>query len=164
MEILKTLWQLKNKLEDIAEKYARKICCEKLMASIRSQFAKAEKGIKEYSWLKVYQELNTFRTSLPSISVYDYSEKARRGEQYASYNADLVSLLRRAEGLKFDSKLKLQGSNGMLTVKGYGKCKKVSVIGINSISGDYGKFFETANFPELSILQNDHCTPVSHIM
>jgi len=149
---------IKNKLEDIAEKYAEKIHCERLLASIRSQFAKAGQGIKEYRWLKVYQELSTFRTSLPSIPVYDYAEKIRRGEQYASYNVDLIPLLRRSEGLMFDPRL------GMVTVKGYGKYKKVSVIGISSYLGSYGRFFQTINFPELSIIQNDHCTPVSHIM
>lgn len=155
---LENIEEIKNKLEDIAEKYAEKFHCERLLAAIRSQFDKAGQGIKEYRWLKVYQELNTFRTSLPSIPFYDFAEKIRRGGQYASYNVDLISLLRRAEGLKFDQKL------GMVTVKGYGKCKKVSAIGISSYLGNYGRFFQTIDFPELSVLQNDHCTPVSHIM
>ncbi|TEB11494.1 DEAD/DEAH box helicase [Pelotomaculum sp. FP] len=155
---------VKNKLENIAEKYAEKIHCERLLAAIRSQFAKAGQGIKEYKWLKVYQELNTFRTSLPSIRIYDYAEKERRGEQYASYNVDLISLIHRAEGLSFNPKLNFQGPEGMLTVKRYGKYKQVSVIGISSISEAHGRFFQTVDFPELSILQNDHCTPVSHIM
>jgi hypothetical protein len=108
--------------------------------------------------------LNTFRTSLPSIRVYDYAEKEKRGEQYASYNVDLITLIRRAEGLKFNPKLNIDSSKGMLTVKGYGKYKKVSVLGLSSISEAYGRVFQTIDFPELSILQNDHCTPVSHIM
>ncbi len=61
--------EAKNKLEHIAEKYAEKIECERLLAAIRIQFARAGQGIKEYKWLKAYQELNTFRTSLPSIRV-----------------------------------------------------------------------------------------------
>lgn len=149
---------VKNKLENIVGQYAEKIHCERLLASIRLQFDKAGKGIKEYSWLKAYQKLNTFRTSLPSIPIFDYAEKTRRGEQYASYQVDLVSLLHRAEGLKFDPKL------NMVTVKGYGKYKKVSVIGISSYSENYRRFFQTVDFKELSVLQNDHCTPVSHIM
>jgi CRISPR-associated helicase Cas3 len=156
--------EVKNKLELIAEKYAEKIECERLLAAVCIQFARAGRGIKEYQWLKVYQELNTFRTSLPSIRVYDYAEKEKRGEQYASYNVDLITLIRRAEGLKFNPKLNIDSSKGMLTVKGYGKYKKVSVLGLSSISEAYGRVFQTIDFPELSILQNDHCTPVSHIM
>ncbi|MFZ5631599.1 MAG: type I-D CRISPR-associated helicase Cas3' [Bacillota bacterium] len=155
---------VKDTLESIMEQYASQIDCKKILASVRSQFDKAWKGNKEYQWLKIYQELNTFRTSLPSILVYDHAEKVRRGGKYASYNVDLVSLLRRAEGLKFDPRLNLHGSKGMLTVKSYGKYKKVSVIGISSYTEDYGRFFVTADFPEISLLQNNHCTPVSHIM
>jgi len=42
--------------------------------------------------------------------------------------------------------------------------KRISAIGISSIIGNYGVFQVTGDFPELAILQNDHCTPVSHIM
>jgi len=108
-----------NRLEEIADKYAQKVHCERFMAATRSQFAKAEQDMKYYMWLKSYQELNTFRTSLPSIRVYDHAERTKRGEKYASYDVDLVSLLRRAEGLVFDAKL------SMVTVKGYGRYKRI---------------------------------------
>lgn len=150
--------RVSGQLENIIGKYAAKINAERSLASVRLQFAKAGAGVQEYSWIKAYQQLNTFRTSLPSISVYDHAEKARRGEQYASYQVDLASLLHRAEGLKFEPKL------NKLTVKGYGKYKKVSVIGLGSCAESYGRFFQTKDFAGLSVLQNDHCTPVSQIM
>lgn len=153
-----------NDLEAIMEKYTQVIYCERILASVRMQFDKARRGMKEYRWLRTYQELNTFRTSLPSVSVYDHAEKGRRGENYASYSVDLATLLRRAEGLKFDSNFNFQDNKGMVTVKGYGRYKKVKVIGISLNAEDCGRYFETDNFQELSVLQNDHCTPVSHIM
>lgn len=149
---------VRNKLENIAGRYAEKINAVRSLAAIQLQFAKAGKGVQEYSWLKAYQQLNTFRTSLPSIPVYDYAEGAKRGKKYATYQVDLASLLHRAEGLKFEPKL------NMVAVKGYGKFKKVSVIGLGPHSESYGRFFQTNDFPELSVLQADHCTPVSHIM
>jgi hypothetical protein len=65
---------------------------------------KARQGNFSYKWLAVYRDLNTFRTSLPSEWVVDFAELERRGGNWdkAKYTTDITTLLRRAEGLRFN--------------------------------------------------------------
>lgn len=62
-------------LEDIVRSYALLLGMEKVCEGILGQFEKAQKGIQRYQWMKVYEDLNTFRTSMPSEMVCDFAEK-----------------------------------------------------------------------------------------
>lgn len=61
-------------------------------------------------WFQHYAAINKFRTSLPSVRVFDKSERDRGREHI--YDTDVKTLLRRAEGLRFDPKTKQVVVNG----------------------------------------------------
>jgi len=158
--------KVKETIDEITLSYARILEMESIFKGIKSQFEKAEKGIQHYQWLKVYQGLNTFRTSMPSEMVCDFAERERRGEDWeaAKYNVDMVTLLKRAEGLQFNEKIPHpDGNMGMLTVKGYGRYKKVWVMPTFE-DEDCGIFKVTGDYPEMTFIQEGHKTSVSHLM
>lgn len=112
-------------------------------------------------WLKHYEEIDSFRTSLPTQEVWDVREK--ENERDWCYDADVKTLLTRAERLWFNEK------HGRLYVKGYGRYRRVW----------FAKSFEdereeeccgilriTACYPheEMQFIQEGHLTSVSHVM
>jgi hypothetical protein len=158
--------EIRKTLEDIVRSYARLLGMEKIGEGVLSQFAKAEKGIERYRWMKIYAGLNTFRTSMPSEIVCDFAEKERRGFEWvtAKYSVDMVTLLRRAEGLRFNEKIPHpEGVLGMLTVNGYGRYKKVWVMPAFN-DEDCGVMQVTSDCPDLCFIQEGHKTSVSHLM
>jgi len=139
---------------------------EKVGEGVLSQFEKAQRGIERYQWMKVYEDLNTFRTSMPSEMVCDFGEKDRRGTEWdkAKYSVDMATLIRRAEGLRFNEKIpRPEGGLGMLTVTGYGRYKKVWVMPAFE-DEDCGVFRVTSDHPDLCFMQEGHRTSVSHLM
>lgn len=158
--------KVKKSIEKIVYSYAAVLNMEDVYKSINRQFNKAEKGVKEYNWLMVYQSLNTFRTSMPSAAVCDFAERERRAENWemAKYSVDIATLLKRAEGLRFNEKIPHpDGKMGMLTVNGYGRYKKVWVMPTFE-DEDCGILKVTSDYPELTFIQEGHKTSVSHMM
>jgi CRISPR-associated helicase Cas3 len=158
--------KVRGSIDGIMLSYARILEVENIFKSVKSQFEKVEQGIQHYQWLKVYQGLNTFRTSMPSEMVCDFAERERRGEDWeaAKYNVDIVTLLKRAEGLRFNEKIPHpDGKMGMLTLKGYGRYRKVWVMPTFE-DEDCGTFMVTGAYPEMTFIQEGHKTSVSHLM
>nr|MBC7245034.1 type I-D CRISPR-associated helicase Cas3' [Chloroflexota bacterium] len=154
-------------MEQICANYATIIgASEKIFKRAKSYIRKTHQGDQEKRWLQVYRDLNTFRTSLPSEWVLDFAELQRRGGNWdrAKYTADIATLLRRADGLRFNEKIPHpDGGMGMLTVKGYGRYKKVWVT--PSFTDDQcGIPFCTSDFRELRFIQEGHKTSISHVM
>jgi hypothetical protein len=147
--------------------YTQKIeCPDKLFQRVLHYLRKGRQDDPKYKWLAVYRDLNTFRTSLPSEWVLDFAELERRGGDWAraKYLTDITTLLRRAEGLRFNEKIPHpDGKMGMLTVKGYGQYKKVWVIPTFN-DEQCGIPYCTSNFPDLHFIQEGHKTSVSHVM
>jgi hypothetical protein len=163
---LEAIEKVKESIDEIMLSYAKILEMENIFRGIKSQFEKAERGIQHYQWLKVYQGLNTFRTSMPSEMVCDFAERERRGEDWGSakYNVDMVTLLKRAEGLRYNEKIPHpDGKMGMLTVKGYGRYRKVWVMPTFE-DEDCGTFKVTGVYPEMIFMQEGHKTSVSHLM
>lgn len=147
--------------------YGQKLGCpEVVLRSALAYLRKARQGNPKYKWLAAYRDLNTFRTSLPSEWVLDYEELKRRGGNWdkAKYTADVATLLRRAEGLRFNEKIPHpEGYMGMLTVKGYGRYKNVWIM--PTFSDDQcGIPYCTKDYPDLYFIQEGHKTSLSHVM
>ena len=93
-------------------------------------------------WLKVYCSLSQFRTSLPSVTVHDFTEQGRRAQwALAEYEADLRTLLKRAVGIVWNPKL------DRLTIKGIGKLRRVHASEIFS-DCDCGPILQTKDYDE----------------
>jgi len=158
---------VETQVENLYTSYIQKIwCSDKMLRRVLRHLRKARHQEPGYKWLAVYRDLNTFRTSLPSEWVLDFAELERRGGDWekAKYTVDVATLLRRAEGLRFKEKIPHpDGGTGMLTVKGYGRYKKVRVI--PTFTDDQcGIPFCTSDFPDLHFIQEGHKTSVSHLM
>lgn len=141
---------------------------QKLVKQTKKKFDRASAG-ERYLWINDYVMLNTFRTSLPSEWVHDDDEKKRRGDRDAAkYQADIKTLLHRAEGLRYNEKIwnpykDGTGGYGILTVKGYDRYKKVHVVPEFDDS-ENGEFLTTGDHEDITFIQEGHKTSVSHIM
>ena len=97
----------------------------------------------------------------------DFAELKRRGNDWdkAKYTADVATLLRWAESLRFNEKIPHpDGGMGMLTVNGYGRYKKVWVVPTSFTDEQCGILYCTGDFPDLHFIQEGHKTSVSHVM
>lgn len=159
--------KIEMQVENLYASYVQKIgCSDKMLQRVLRHLRKARYQEPKYKWLAVYRDLNTFRTSLPSEWVLDFAELERRGDDWdkAKYTVDVATLIRRAEGLRFNEKIPHpNGEMGMLTVKGYGRYKKVWII--PTFTDDQcGILYCTSDFPDLYFIQEGHKTSVSHVM
>ncbi|MHB1653895.1 MAG: type I-D CRISPR-associated helicase Cas3' [Desulfitobacteriaceae bacterium] len=138
--------------------YSQKLgCSEKQLSRVLIKIRKARQGIPSYAWINAYRDLNTFRTSMPTEWVLDFSEKKRRGDNWeqAKYKVDVNILLHRAEGLRFNVKIpNSEGRMGILTLQGYGAYKRVWVMPTFD-DDDCGIIFCSNKFPDLVFMVND---------
>jgi len=147
------------------QSYARAIgVSEMRLRSVESNYARMQQGHASWKWLADYVSLDTFRTSLPSIWVFDKAEARRRGEDQAAYRADLSALMRRGRNLRFNAKRSgPEGAQGIVEVDGYGAYQKVSVIGVEHAE-DVGVMCSSSESSHIHFLQAGHSTPLSHSM
>jgi len=140
----------------------------KLVRQVKMKFDKAVAG-KRYRWINDYVALNTFRTSLPSEWVHDFAELDRRGDRNAAkYQADITTLLHRAEGLRYNEKIwnpfkDNSGEYGILTVKGYDRYKRVHATP-EFDEYENGELLTTGEHKEITFIQEGHKTSVSHVI
>jgi len=164
---LEQISNIEANMERIYVSYIQKIGCpDKILNQTLRYVRNMRNSRSRYHWLEVYRDLDTFRTSLPSEWVTDFAEFERRGEDWdkAKYKVDITVLLRRAEGLRFNEKIpNPDGKMGMLTVKGYGRYKKVWVMPTFT-EDQCGIPYCTSDFPDLIFMQEGHKTSVSHVM
>jgi len=163
------LRRISELLESYWESFAEIVGADrKLVEQTKRKFGKAIAG-KRNLWINDYVALNTFRTSLPSEWVHDSDEGERRGDRnMAKYQADIKTLLHRAEGLRYNEKIWNPfkgdgGGYGILTVKGYDRYKRVHVT---PAFDDYenGELQTTGEHKEITFIQEGHKTSVSHVM
>lgn len=140
----------------------------KVVEQTKRKFGKAVAG-KLHRWINDYVALNTFRTSLPSEWVHDSDEGERRGDRnMAKYQADIKTLLHRAEGLRYNEKIWNPfkddgGGYGILTIKGYDRYKRVHVTP-EFDEYENGELRTTGEHKEITFIQEGHKTSVSHVM
>lgn len=154
--------QLREKIERSLGEHSERLGCEKRNLQARGLFERSRAGKSTSQWLKAYCDLNQFRTSLPSVLVHDFTEENRRKDwDLGEYDADLRTLLKRAVGISWNSKL------GKLTIKGIGKLRKVHASPIFDDS-DCGTILQTKDYNAvprvLCLYQDSEKTAVSDLM
>ncbi len=163
------LRRVSEAFESFWEDFARIVGADrKLVERTKRKFYTAAAG-KRHRWINDYVALNTFRTSLPSEWVHDSDEGERRGDRnMAKYQADIKTLLHRAEGLRYNEKIwnpfKVDGgAYGILTIKGYDRYKRVHVTPAFD-EYENGELRTTGEHQEITFIQEGHKTSVSHVM
>ena len=138
-------------MEETLVDYAQTLCIERTLKQVRAKLRR--------DWFAHYCEIDSFRTSLPSQTVWDVLEK-ERGREW-SYEADVKTLLNRAERLWFNEE------HGRLYVKGYGARHHVWFAKSFEESQDLvGTIQTSSTLPanEMQFMQDGHLTSVSHVM
>lgn len=138
-------------MDETLDKYAKTLGLERILKQVRPKL--------KNDWFMHYAEINSFRTSIPTQEVWDVDEK-ERGRDW-SYEADVPTLLKRAERLWFNEK------HERLYVKGYGAWHSVWFDkSFEDVSDLVGTVQTTANFSpdQMSFKQDGHLTSVSHVM
>ena len=148
--------KLNNNLESYFEAYLKLLGenAEKFLIPIKQDYKQLAKG--KNNWIRVYEDIEKFRTSLPTQKVFVESEKNKGRESWV--DVDIKTLLRNANGSRFEKNI-----NGIVVENFLGK-HKVSAIIPSLTCNDYGVFLTTKEYNDLRLLQDDHQTPVSHIM
>jgi len=143
--------QINQWMDETLTAYAQTMGLERILKQARPKL--------KHDWFTHYAEIDSFRTSLPSQTVWDVSEK-ERGRGW-SYEADVKTLLTRAERLWFNKK------HERLYVKGYGKRRYIWFNkSFEDMSDLVGTIQTTAKYSseEMSFMQEGHLTSVSYVM
>jgi hypothetical protein len=150
--------QLRERVDTIFADHARRLGCEPENNKAKIAFQRARAGKRLCRWLQAYQALNRFRTSMPTVKVHDFTEQMKRhGWEMGEYEVDLLTLLKRGVGLRWDQKLE------MLTIQGIGKYQRVHASeGFDD--DDVGVIFETRDRATMNLYQDGKLTPVSDLM
>ena len=142
-------------LNDTLTDYAAKMCLTQMR---RARLKLRRKPI----WFEHYKALDSFRTSLPSIEIWDAREKFERGRE-PYYTADLQTLLRRTT-VRWNEKYQR-----MEVKKGFDKWYQVYLH--KSFTDEHendccGILRTTADYSEkdMQFIQEGHPTSVSHVM
>jgi CRISPR-associated endonuclease/helicase Cas3 len=130
-------------MDDALVNYAKVLGIERTLKQVQPK--------TKHNWFKHYCEIDSFRTSLPSQTVWDVSEKDR-GREW-SYEADVKTLLIRSERLWFNDK------HGRLYVKGYGARHYVWFAkSFEDMTDKAGTIQTTADYPsdQMQFMQEGH--------
>jgi hypothetical protein len=154
--------QLREKIEALLAEHSQSLGCQDRNRQARGLFERCRKGNEKTQWLKAYCSLSQFRTSLPSMTVHDFTEQTRRSQwAMGDYEADLRTLLKRAVGIAWNADRK------QLTIRGIGKLRKVHASEIFS-DCDCGPVLQTKDYDELPrilrLYQDNDSTPISDLM
>ena len=142
-------------LEETLTEYADQMCLTQMKRARR-------KLRRKPTWFEHYKQLDSFRTSLPSVEIWDAREKFDRGRE-PYYPADLKTLLTRTT-VRWSEKYKR-----MEVKTGYDKWHQVNLLKsfVDEREDDCcGMFRTTADYPikQMQFIQDGHPTSVSHMM
>jgi CRISPR-associated endonuclease/helicase Cas3 len=138
-------------MDDCLREYTSALGAEPKLKQTRQKLKRA--------WFHHYCQIDSFRTSIPTQTVWDISEKLR-GREW-SYEADVKTLLTRAERLRFNK------VHRRLYVQRYGKWHPTWFAkSFEDVADLQGTIQTTADYPEedMQFIREGHLTSVSHVM
>ena len=102
-------------LEKLLNDYAELLGCESHVKNLNSVFNVARKRGKKstFKWLLDYVKNSSFRSNIPSLEVWDRSEKIRG--RFPVYDVDVITILKKASSIEIDRKGKEK-----IRITGYG--------------------------------------------
>lgn len=149
-------------LDEVLDDYATKMGLQHKLRQVRKRYERLAKGSRFEQWIHDYEAIDTFRTSLPSILIYDKDEAERRGSTFAKYTVDLYTLVRKAHQFKY-----LEGKSGlpgiMMVYGGWEKPHRV-YFRQTFTDADCGSIKSTADYPEMELFREGHRTSASHLL
>jgi CRISPR-associated helicase Cas3 len=149
-------------IDGVLDDYAAKLHMERKLTQVRKTYERFKKGSKYEQWIKDYEDIDQFRTSLPSANVFDWKEADRRGKYLASYTVDLYTLIQRAHSFRFkEGKGSLPGR--MIVYGGWEK-PHYTYFNHSFTDQDCGIIKTTGQYPDMLLFRDGHLTSASHLM
>ncbi len=143
-------------LDGVLDEYAAKMGIESRLRQVRKRYERLAKGSKYEQWIRDYEAIDAFRTSLPSVDVYDEDEVERRGSQFAIYTVDIYTLVRKAHQFRYNDK-----TRKMVVTGGWGKPHRVYFMQMFN-NDDCGSLKTTADYPNMVLFREGHKTSASY--
>ena len=143
-------------LDGVLDEYAAKMGIESKLLQVRKRYERLAKGSKYEQWIRDYEAIDAFRTSLPSVEVYDKDEAERRNPQSACYTVDIYTLVRKAHQFRYNEK-----TNKMVVTGGWEKPHRVYFMHPFN-DDDCGILKTTADYPNMVLFREGHKTSVSY--
>jgi len=143
-------------LDSTLDEYAAKLGIERKLTQVRKKYERLERGSRHEQWIKDYEAIDAFRTSLPSADVYDKDEADRRGSEYAKYSVDVYTLVRKARQFKYNEK-----TGNMVVLGGWEKPHRI-YFGQPFTDDDCGSIKTTADYPDMVLYREGHKTSASY--
>lgn len=143
-------------LDKVLEAYAVKMGLERKLHQVRKRYERLAKGSKHEQWIRDYEAIDAFRTSLPSVEVYDKDEAERRGREYARYTVDVYTLVRKAHQFRYNDK-----TGKMVVTGGWEKPHRVYFMQPFT-DDDCGSIKTTADYPDMVLFREGHKTSASY--
>jgi CRISPR-associated helicase Cas3 len=147
-----------EELKEMMADYGETMQIKPQVAQAQRIFWSCKRGTGQ-KWVDDYLKIDSFRTSLPSVEVFDLAEARRRGSDasVAQYHVDVKSLLARAANL--------QAKGSRIEIDGYGKRHWVAVNkGFRDEETNAGVLLTTADYPNLMLTRDNELESCSHVM
>ncbi|RJX27669.1 MAG: type I-D CRISPR-associated helicase Cas3' [Dethiobacter sp.] len=144
-------------LDVAVEKFGAMMGWEKQFKQAKKRVQKARNAVSIGRWITDYIEQVSFRSSIPTVEVYDWAE-VKRG-RCPEYEADLLTLLKWG-----NRSPKYLGKTGAIYIEGFrsGKPHKL-YLSATFENEEIGIMLTTKDFPFLKVMQDGHLTSISHL-
>lgn len=149
---------IENWMDQVLEDYAERIEVTSKLIGVRKIFKESKQGNRLFTWLKDYLAIDTFRTSLPSTSVYDLIEAERRGKEFAKFDVDIYTLIRRARSFYHNE------TTGDMVVSGGWEHSHHVYLNQSFYPEDCYCIMTTRNCPDMVLFRDGQITSVSRIL
>ncbi|MHB1420045.1 MAG: type I-D CRISPR-associated helicase Cas3' [Bacillota bacterium] len=144
-------------LDTAIERFGIIMCWEKQLRQARTRVKKARIKTAVGQWIVDYINNVGFRSSIPTVEVYDWAE-AKRGRR-PEYDADLITLLKWGNRSPH-----YKDKTDTIYIDGFHSGRPHNVyLSATFEKGETGMMLTTSDYPLLKVLQDGHSTSVSHL-
>lgn len=149
--------ELRNWLDNVTNKFASIMGLERNLKLARRRVIAVRQGGSTGQWITEYIGEVAFRSSVPTVHIYDWAEK-KRGRA-PEYEADLITLLkwgiRSPRYIEKTDKICIDGFQN-------GKPHKI-YLSETFEDEEVGIILTTSDYQSLKVLQDGHLTSISHL-
>lgn len=144
-------------LDSAIDGFGNRMGLEKQLGLVRKRVTQARRGGTVGRWITEYIDEVGFRSSVPTVRVYDWAE-AGRGRS-PEYEADLITLLKWG-----NRSPRYKEKTDTIYIDGFhaGKPHKLH-LSESFEDEDVGVMLTTTDYPSLKVLQDNHLTRISHL-
>lgn len=144
-------------LDSVIDGFGKRMGWEKQLALVKKRVKQARQGGTVGRWITEYIDEVGFRSSIPTVPVYDWAE-AGRGRS-PEYEADLITLLKWG-----NRSPRYKEKSDTIYIDGFraGKPHKLH-LSESFEDEDVGIILTTTDYPSLKVLQDNHLTSISHL-